>query len=711
MDEFKPTVFTPFLRRFGDERARDAEDIRALYARVRASHRGSRYAEKDGCLHICAPVWREIADRIPQTCRDSFADALTALCQMETHIFGLPQARFEFLNLKEAADLKHFLRRKEHFYAHEARITALLSESLALIFGTLADQLPRSEQPSPFTIPLIYALPEPRELLDRLLGELSQEKYKDAGLYVEAFRALWINACNASGIDPFDASKPPKMPSKSDLPLDKLVEAFCKGTPFYDLLLAPVPLKFAREDRFSHMHVVGGSGAGKTQLLQNLILHDLQSDDPPSLVVVDSQGDLIDKLVHLELFDPHSERAPNLSDRLTLITPRDIRHPPALNVFALNRDRLGRYDEATKEQVVAGAIQTFDYLFSGLLGADLTAKQSVFFRFVARLMLALPETMGRNATILDILNLLEEPEAYRPAIAALPPIQRNFFERDLLDPKKGTFKETREQIRYRLNAILENPTLARLFTAPETRIDLFDALNRGGIVLVDTAKAFLKDASGHFGRIFISLTLQAILERAAIPEQDRRPTFLIVDEAANYFDSNIDDFLTETRKYKCGCVFAHQYLDQASPGLRASLASNTSMKFVSHVSTGDARALAPELRTTADFILSQPRLHFAAHLRDVTPHAVSIPVPAGRLEAEPRMADDRYELLRVLNRERVSIPETVPNAGSAMSDASVNAGSADRSDHNSHEFHPARNRTAGSQERTQSDPTRPSEDW
>jgi hypothetical protein len=50
-------------------------------------------------------------------------------------------------------------------------------------------------------------------------------------------------------------------------------------------------------------------------------------------------------------------------------------------------------------------IQTFDYLFAGLLGADLTAKQGVFFRFVARLMLALPEIMGRNATILDMIAL------------------------------------------------------------------------------------------------------------------------------------------------------------------------------------------------------------------------------------------------------------------------------------------------------------------
>src|SRR5262249_21274107 len=148
-----------------------------------------------------------------------------------------------------------------------------------------------------------------------------------------------------------------------------------------------------------------------------------------------------------------------------------------------------RYDEMAKEQVTAGVIQTFDYLFAGLLGADLTAKQGVFFRFVARLMLALPETLGRNATILDMIALMDDPTPYQQAIESLSPIQRTFFERDFVGK---TFVQTKEQIRYRLNAILENPTLARLFTSPETRIDIFQLLNDGGIILVDTAKDFLK---------------------------------------------------------------------------------------------------------------------------------------------------------------------------------------------------------------------------
>jgi hypothetical protein len=392
---------------------------------------------------------------------------------------------------------------------------------------------------------------------------------------------------------------------------------------------------------------VGGTGAGKTTLLENLIAHDFDSPDCPSLIIVDSQGDLINKLSHLDRFHPdHGE----FRDRFLLITPKDIQRPPALNIFDVNRSRLAEYDDLTKEQVTAGVIQTFDYLFTGLLGADLTAKQGVFFKFVARLMLALPGTMGRNATILDMMALMEDATPYKAAIQSLPPIQRTFFEKDF---NGKTFVQTKEQIRYRLQAIIENPAIARLFTSPETRVDLFEEMNKGSIILVDTAKDFLKDASPHFGRIFISLALQAILERAALPQDERRDTYLIVDEAGSYFDSNIDEFLTDARKYRCGCLFAHQYLDQAAPALRASLAANTGSKFACRTSDADSRTLARDMRTTPKFILQQPSLSFAAYIRDVTPAAVALPVRTGLLN--DHMDSDAYEQLVARNRRRVSL--------------------------------------------------------
>lgn len=633
------STYTPFFRRFTDEKGRELEETRQLYAWVKAR----QDAFEATPVSIGQRVYDGFLYDLDPDIRRAFTDALHDFVTAEP-LWTLPAPAFERMSLQEFVEFRNLLYAKQYFFVNQDAVLQSFHEALVRLLYGVARELPETQTPSPFTIPLIYTLPEPKLSIEQPFGTLLNGPYEEQGLFKAFSTQLMTNLLRASGKETAESKKPWKYPRDSTAPLSEIVDVYLADTPLHALYKSPVPLRLTHEDRFSHTHVVGGSGAGKTSLIERLILHDLQSDDPPTIVVIDPHSDLIRRLLHADL---------GIEDRIILIDPRDIDHPPALNIFALNKDRLDSYDPAAREQVTAGVIQTFDYLFSGLIGADLTAKQGVFFRYVARLMLALPETMGRNATILDMLKLMSDPTPYSEAIASLPDIPREFF---LNDFQSKTFQQTKEQIRYRLQAILENPTMARLFTSPETKVDLFTEMNRGAIILVDTAKDFLKGASDNFGRIFISLVLQAVLERSVIKADERKPTFVYIDEAASYFDSNIDDLLTEARKYKCGMVLAHQYLDQASSGLKASLAANTGIKLASGLSAGDARSMAPEMRTTADFILDQPRLQFAAHIRNVTPHAVSIPIVPGALDRQPKLSDEEFEALMATNRRRVSLP-------------------------------------------------------
>ena len=632
----KPSAYVPFSRRFTNERDRELREAREHYDRLRA--------RQDAFTVTNVDIGQRVADELGELPAEAFrplAHAMHDLLELERHIFELPPPAFERMSMAEFVEYRNLLLAKEYFFANQQELLDLLHEGLVGTLGVVLD-LPEIEDPSPFTIPLIYALSDPRLAVEAMSGNLVE--FRNRGLFLSVTEQLYRNICYASGRDPQDekSRKPLIFPTKSDLPLDELAKTYLAGTPFRDLFLAPVSLKLTHQERFSHMHILGGTGAGKTTLIENLIVHDLRSDNSPSLVVIDPHGDLINKLTHSDL---------GIEDRLIIIDPRDVKHPVALNPLAVNRDRLRSYDEATREQVTAGVIQTFGYLWSGLTNLPLTGKQEVFFRYVTRLLLSFPETLGRNATILDMLRLMSDAKPYQDAIDALPDIPREFFKQDFVSK---TFEMTKEQIRYRIQAIIENPTMARLFTAPETKIDLFAELNRGSIILVDTAKDFLKEGSAVFGKLVISLVLQAVLERAAIPERQRKPTFIIVDEAGSFFSSNIDDLLTEARKYKAGLVLSHQYLDQASSSLRASLAANTGIKFAAGLSAADARAIAPEMRTTPDFILDQPRLQFAAHIRNVTPQAVSIPIKIVR--DIPRLSHEEHAELMERNRMRVSIP-------------------------------------------------------
>jgi hypothetical protein len=370
----------------------------------------------------------------------------------------------------------------------------------------------------------------------------------------------------------------------------------------------------------------------------------LQKPDPPGLVIIDSQGDMIRKVSRLALF------AGPLAERLIIIDPRDVDYPPALNMFDVNLARIQAYCAADREQILNGVIEVYEYFFGSLLGAELTQKQALIFRYLARLMIHIPA-----ATIRTMIELMDSTKPYEHIIATLPESTRMFFDKEFGD---RSYTETKTQIKRRLYGIVENQTFERMFSAPKNRIDIPTALNDGKIVLVNTAKDFLKGGSSILGRYFIALTLQAALERAAIPENQRRPAFLYVDEAAEYFDDNIDNLLNQARKYRLGVVMAHQYLDQLAGGLRASIAANTSIKLAGGVSDRDARSIAADMRTTPTFILEQRKgakeTHFACYLRNVTPAALSLEVPFGTMEKEPVMSDGAYRSLLDCNRARVS---------------------------------------------------------
>src|SRR5207302_10656911 len=109
------------------------------------------------------------------------------------------------------------------------------------------------------------------------------------------------------------------------------------------------------------------------------------------------------------------------------------------------------------------------------------------------------------------------------------------------------------------------------------------------------------------------------------------------------FARNIDDLLNQARKYQLGVVFSHQYLDQLAPGLRSSIASNTSIKLAGGVSDRDARSVAPDMRTTPTFVLEQHKrdssTQFACYIRNHTASALSLTIPFGTLEEQRTMSD------------------------------------------------------------------------
>ena len=481
------------------------------------------------------------------------------------------------------------------------------------------------------------------------------EEFEDAGLFLRLRERLECNIIAASGGNPADPqsfNKAPKLPTRSDIedPGD-LIATYLGGTPLLDFLHQKIDFAIPTASRFEHHHIVAGSGHGKTQTLQYLISCDLEAvaHGNRTVILLESQGDLIRNVSNLALFAPGGP----LHEKIVVIDPTDVQWPVSLNLFDVGVERLAGYAPLERERLTNSILELYDFVLGTLLSAEMTQKQSVIFRYVTRLMLHIPD-----ATIHTLRELME-PESvvkFAPHIEKLSGTAKHFFETEFASKE---FEQTKKQVLRRLWGILENQTFERMFSHPRSKLDLFSEMNAGKIILINTAKDLLKEQGTQiFGRFFIAMIAQAAQERATLPNNQRMPTFVYIDEAADYFDRNIGIILSQARKYNVGMVLAHQYLGQLEPKLQEAFAANTSIKFAGGVSARDARALASMLYCDPKFIETQPKGSFAAYVRGVTKSALPLSFPFGHLENMSTMTNEERQALQETMRARYAVHYT-----------------------------------------------------
>lgn len=647
----------------GGSRGREMADTRRDWDAVEALWQASPLA--GGLFDIVLAMVHDARDTMAP---DESIQLLVAVAEateaiLEAEHLGPLEAQWPLIesDAAVAVEFRRMLQRRRRWAGDYDRMHGIARRLFLSLYRDLRDHLPEAWRSSKdprgeptFEVPLIELFEDPAAVVERLV----LFPYDDDTLALDVFlrlrRTLERNLLVASGFPPTDdaAARQERLilPTRQKpTAAGALAEAYLAGTPFAAIAELPVPFCIPDEARFEHCHIIGGTGHGKTQLMQRMIHADLlaAARDKRSVVVIDSQGDLINKLVRLELFDHEAEGS--LADRLVLIDPYDVEHPAALNLFDFRLDRLSDYGPADRERVLNGVVEVYETFFGALLGAELTQKQGVIFKYLARLMLEIPD-----ATIHTLMHLMEDGRPFRPYMEKLEGSARWFFEKEFFD---SSFAATKKQILKRLWGVLSTPAFERMFAQPKNKLDLFTALNDGKIVLINTAKDLLKrEGSELFGRFFIALLAQAALERSVLDPDDRTPTFVYVDEAQEYFDDAIETILNQARKYRVGLTLAHQTLDQLTPRLRSALLSNTSIKCAGGVSARDARALADELHTSATFIESMRRrggkTEFAVWLKQRTPQALRLSVPLGYLERQPMLTEEAYDALIAANRRR-----------------------------------------------------------
>ena len=478
------------------------------------------------------------------------------------------------------------------------------------------------------------------------------EANAEYGLFENLRNQLLSNADVASGFRPDRtdeerANKPCTLPSHCKLSGKELVDTYLHNTQLQSLFSASVPFAIPISSRMEHTHIIAGTGHGKTQLIQRLILDDLEAGR--GCMVIDSQGDMLNKIIMLDYFEPDRENS--LSDKLIYINPEDVENPASLNMFSLNTDA-SNISELDKQILVNSAVDLYQYLFGALFGAELTSKQGIIFRYLAKLMAEIPD-----ATIHTLRALLEDARPYKSYMDKLEGSAKAFFQTQFFTP---SFNQTKQQVLSRLWMVLSNQTLENLFSSKENSVDLVSALQEGKIVLVNTSKRLLQDyGSATLGRFFIALLAQAVIQRGTLPEYARDPYMVYVDEAQEYLDEKIENMLNQARKQSVGLCFSHQNLGQLG-SYKGTVFSSTSVKLAGGISAKDATDLAHEMKSNSHTLLSvqktKTHAEFACYIKNQLPTAIPISYAFGQMEQAPKISRDGYVKNAIHNIRKYCTP-------------------------------------------------------
>lgn len=328
-----------------------------------------------------------------------------------------------------------------------------------------------------------------------------------------------------------------------------------------------MPVSLSAHDRMHHLHVVGKSGTGKTTLLRNMILQDIEAGR--GVGVIDPHGDLsLDLLDHI----PRSH-----AERVVYFDPSDPEHSISFNLLA-------RVPAERRHLVASGIVSAFKGIFPDFFGPRM---EYIFNAAVAALLDC------ENVTLLGLQRMLTD-EVYRAWVVAQvkDPMVRSFWEREFESHDKRTRSEMVSPILNKVGPILLAPQLRNILGQVRNRIDARFMMDDGRIFIANLSKGKLgADKANLLGSLLVTQFQVAALSRADMPEEDRRGFYLFVDEFHSFVTDSFAPILSEARKYRLSLTLAHQYFDQVKPEILNAVLGNVGSLVAFRVGQRDARVL------------------------------------------------------------------------------------------------------------------------
>jgi hypothetical protein len=241
-----------------------------------------------------------------------------------------------------------------------------------------------------------------------------------------------------------------------------------------------------------------------------------------------------------------------------------------------------------------------------------------------------------GSTLSDILRLLNDKEFRRELARSLKNDQVKIFWLKEFSLYSDRYRvDSIAPVQNKVGALLADPTLKRIFTNSDQDIRIRRIMDEGGVLLVNLAKGRMgEDSSTLLGAMLVSTLGLAAFSRAEVPDRDRQPFHVYIDEFQSFTTLSLANMLSELRKYGVGLTVAHQHLEQLEPEIRSAVIGNVATIICFRAGAEDAAFLAKHFQpqiTPLD-VLNLPNHHI--YLRLMINGSPSPPFSAETLRPE-----------------------------------------------------------------------------
>lgn len=326
------------------------------------------------------------------------------------------------------------------------------------------------------------------------------------------------------------------------------------------------------KDRDKHMYVIGKSGMGKSTMLENMAIQDIQNGE--GMIFIDPHGSTAEKLLD---FVPQER----MKDML-YFAPFDTENPIGFNIL----EDVG-YDN--RHKVVAGLMGVFERIWADSWSARMQY-------ILQNTLFALLEYPG--ATIIDVNRMLVN-KAFRAEVVKhiTDPVVNAFWNEEFANYGDRYTQEATPAIQNKIGQFVSNPLIRNILGQAKSTFDIRKMMDEKKIIIINLSKGRMGEANSTLlgSMLVIKIYLAALTraEESATVLGKLPPCFFYVDEFQNVVNKAFENILSEARKYKLCLTIANQYIEQMPEEVRNAVFGNVGTTVVFRVGPMDAQFLEP----------------------------------------------------------------------------------------------------------------------